>query len=412
LCLDRFEELDGFEVQSFHTEGINSVRFVDPLTNLSCPVRGFKTSVGDISIYYDPVSFTYRECHCPLDYYWNDDLQTCQVCETGFHCNHTHVHDPSTAISVATGYYPLCNGTLCDHINRWPLPTLLECALTGVCNPNSNMTHFECAFGYDVTSMTCSRCLPSYYPAGGRCVACPSSPAISIASLTIVAVVVLVIGISQYEFEFGGSALPALIMFWFQVSSILEADVALRSKPSGDATGIGRSFASVFGLQDIAALDMSMVSCTSNDDLIHSQFERTLYLKILLFGILYVMVAIIVLIQRWSKTLDAGPSVVSGKSGLLDNEIPSYDERHDQPMRVRSFNGTPVAANAEPLLPQGLDNDGHESRCHYCCTKCGVFPAKILMAAYFLMESLFLPLVTHVLQVSVPCITTVQFLCD
>lgn len=411
------EELDGFEVQSFHTNGINSVRFIDPSTNLSCPVRGFKTSLGDIAVYYDPISFTYRECTCPLAYYWNIAMARCMICMEGFHCNHTMVHDASTAISIQSGYYPLCNGTLCDTINRWPLPTLLDCALTGICNPHGNTTQFTCADGYDVTSMMCSRCNHGWYSASGRCVTCPASPRATISILTTVAIVVLIIGISQYEFQLGASAAPALIMFWFQLCSILDGDIALRSKPNGDAIGAANGFTSLFGLQDVASLDMSMVSCTSHDDdMAHSQFERSLYLKMILFVVLYVLVLIIILVQRITRQCHSRATPLLEEQLIADMHDPSrrVASSGDQVMRVRSFIA-PAARDDdehkdEPLLAamSELQHSGSRPCCCGCACghTCRMLPSQLLMMAYFLMESLFLPLVTQLMQVciGVPCV--------
>jgi hypothetical protein len=58
---------------------------------------------------------------------------------------------------------------------------------------------------------------------------CPANTSVIITALAIIGVATLVIIISNYEYEDGSSAIAQLVVFWLQLSSILNEDLGLSS---------------------------------------------------------------------------------------------------------------------------------------------------------------------------------------
>lgn len=380
ICNNRVEEGDRLEELFYPSDDTS---FLDKPTLLTCPAREYESARGILAVLYDPISFAYRDCICPLLHYWNVGNKTCRMCPTdddAFICDHTKVHDSATAIIIKTGFYPFCvnNDTYCA-VNQLVEPTPLRCSTPSACNPGQS-SMFTCADGYDITSLMCSRCLPDYYSVNGRCVTCPSNPTGVIAGLTITAVVILLIGVTVYTFESGASALPAMVMFWFQLSDILDTDIAQRlrvvSSSSGAVTSLG-------GLDFIPSLDMSLLRCVgqqSNSS--WSAFEQVLYLKMIMFGVLHILVIIATIWQR-----------------CTDRRVPHIKPR-------RAFVSSPLLAsnrslNEDDVAADGMVGDFMMSSVSFFSSgqRCATFPARFLMVCYFLIETLYLPLCTQLMQV-------------
>jgi hypothetical protein len=382
LCC-RNEELDGFENARWPQSQSSS--FTDmPTGQLLCPVRELPTAQGTGSMYYDPVAFTYRGCHCPSNgsTYWNIDLEQCVGCpHRGYLCDHTQVFDMTKAIIVKVGYYPLLNGTFDGRVNSWPTPTLLGCSVPSACNPTSD-AQFKCAPGYDIESLMCSRCLNDYYQVNGQCQECPSQPLVSLITLTSIAMVALIIGVSQWTFKTNGSALLSMVVFWFQLSDVLDTDIAQRAEVSDDAPVVSRFVASVFGLQDIAGMDMSMINCWIRQQ---SQFAQLLYMKIIMFAIFQSIVLTFALYRCYRRKYGNG---VGGDESVNGSELPSL-------IGVRLLDEDEVilaAAAAKQRSPRSSEESVNSSKCSRL-----MYP--LLMVCHFLIEALYLPLSSQLMQV-------------
>jgi hypothetical protein len=342
-------------------------------------------------MYYDP-NVAYQACTCPVEdttiWYWNAVNRTCHPCPNeGFFCNNTIVEaltsvpsklQTNRAISVRPGYYPLCNGTLCPSVvNQWPVPTLVSCSIPKACNPHGKHDVFQCADGYDSASMMCSKCLPGYYPVAGRCQACPSSPVASIVGLASVGIIACIAGAYIWKWDGDSSALPSMVMFWFQLSDILATDIAQRDN-GNESPVVGRLVASMFGLDDIASFDMSLIGCASPTLLSSSQWEQTLALKVIIWLVLQLIIITCSIGCRSARCLRSGT-----RNGAISRD-------NDPAVAMLGFQIDEADLIRTPPSSESIDVENHV---------CGRFPTRLLMVCYFLIETLYLPLVTQLMQV-------------
>jgi hypothetical protein len=98
-----------------------------------------------LTTYYDPITFAYDLCQCPAQprHYWNDQQHKCLLCPQGAVCDSSviAVIEPITnilsadprAIVIDHNWYPLCDGHVCDGVNTWPEPIIIECYVPGLC---------------------------------------------------------------------------------------------------------------------------------------------------------------------------------------------------------------------------------------------------------------------------------------